>query len=100
MGYLNGREPHEYHECRDEALPVFCYPQLNLTKGRGGYDRWWFYLLNIKICQRKTIGSRRFSKAGTEKFRKAKEGINKEGWEDNAAVIIGTKRSLRKEESS
>ena len=33
-------------------------------------------------------------KPGTEEFRKAKEGINKEGWEDNAAVIIGTKEEL------
>ena len=30
-------------------------------------------------------------KHGTEEFRKAKDAINKEGWEDNAAVVIGTK---------
>ena len=33
-------------------------------------------------------------KPGTEEYRKAKEKINQEGWEDNAAVIIGTKEEL------
>lgn len=33
-------------------------------------------------------------KPGTEGYRRAKEKINQEGWEDNAAVIIGTKEEL------
>jgi len=32
-------------------------------------------------------------KPGTEEFRRANEAVNREGWEDNAAVIIGTQET-------
>jgi|SRR3989339_1250385 len=54
-----------------------------------------FYLFNIKnMTAERPLVPDGSPKHGTEEFRKAKDAINKEGWEDNAAVIIGTKEEL------
>ena len=54
-----------------------------------------FYLFKIKnMTAERPLVPDSSPKQGTEEYRRAKEAVNKDGWEDNAAVIIGTKEEL------